>query len=65
VVSENLSGCDSAIVTVDNQAMSFGNIPANGTQLISFPGVVHLNGNAPTSCQKILFTVPIQVTGRL
>jgi len=44
---------------MDNASGSFGSVVAGATTVITFPGIVHLNANAPTSCQNILFTIPV------
>jgi hypothetical protein len=44
---------------------SYGSVAAGATTVITFPGVVHMASNVLTSCQDVLATIPVTVTGQL
>jgi hypothetical protein len=58
VTSSNAgSGCSASNVTLNTRTgLHIGPIPANQTSVIQVPAAVHMDENAPTSCQASLFT---------
>lgn len=66
ITSSNPSGCSETNVAFPPQTgLSLGPIPAGGTMVITVPNSVHLDADAPTTCQGVLLTIPVLVTGSL
>jgi len=56
--------CDSSFVTWNGtQGGNFGSVAAGGNHGHYGSGAVHLAANAPATCQDVLATVPVTVTG--
>jgi len=66
ITSSNPSGCSETNVAFPPQTgLSLGPIPAGGTMVITVPNSVHLDADAPTTCQGVLLDAFVEdVTSR-